>query len=68
VRVLASELGYELVEWTPPAPTLWSELLQQVRACVCVCVCVCVGVGECTTTALGADDTEHRTNAFANWH
>jgi dephospho-CoA kinase len=30
VRVLACELGYELVEWTPPAPTLWSELLQQV--------------------------------------
>eukprot|EP00955_Chlamydomonas_euryale_P078510 363169-Chlamydomonas_euryale.AAC.3 len=25
VRVVAGELGFDVVEWTPPAPTLWTE-------------------------------------------
>ena len=30
IRLLAAELGYQIVEYTPPAPTLWSELQHQV--------------------------------------
>mmetsp|Transcript_10091 Transcript_10091/g.27615 ORF Transcript_10091/g.27615 Transcript_10091/m.27615 type:complete len:193 (-) Transcript_10091:1475-2053(-) len=29
VRLLASELGYHVVEYNPPTPTLWLELQQQ---------------------------------------
>ncbi|KAG1671126.1 hypothetical protein FOA52_005378, partial [Chlamydomonas sp. UWO 241] len=29
IRVLASELGLEIVEWTPPAPNAWSEYRYQ---------------------------------------
>ena len=31
VRVLASVLGFEVVEWAPPTPTTWSEHRYQVR-------------------------------------
>jgi len=30
VRLLAAELGYQVVEYIPPAFTLWSELQHQV--------------------------------------
>ena len=36
VRVLASVLGFEVVEWAPPTPTTWSEHRYQVsRASMC---------------------------------
>jgi len=32
VRVVAAELGYEVVEYLPSTPTLWAELQHQVRS------------------------------------
>ncbi|GAX79901.1 hypothetical protein CEUSTIGMA_g7341.t1 [Chlamydomonas eustigma] len=29
VKVLSSQQGFDMVEWTPPAPMLWSEFRQQ---------------------------------------
>lgn len=35
IEVLARAAGYEISEWTPPVPTLWSEFQYQVEMQTC---------------------------------
>lgn len=37
VRVLADELGFDIVEWTAPTPTMWSEYKYQVGVRISLC-------------------------------
>jgi hypothetical protein len=34
VRVVAASLGFEVMEWTPPVPTLWADHQYMVRGVV----------------------------------